>query len=61
MNDKRDCFKGTVLRETPKAWQFIHDMDPVGDKHWLPKSECDWDEARNEMWVPVWLAREKGL
>lgn len=24
----RQCFKGTVLRETERAWQFVNAMDP---------------------------------
>lgn len=61
MSDQRECFKGEILRETERAWQFIPAMDPARTKHWLPKSECEWDPAHGEMWVPAWLAREKDL
>lgn len=66
----RESYKGTVIRETEKAWLF--DADTLDDGPiWLPRSQCTWvpDSAESDqtlggggwMMVPDWLAREKGL
>lgn len=28
---------------------------------WLPKSQCQWDKDTNEMSLPEWLAKDRGL
>ena len=65
----RESFKGSLIRETEKAWLFdADDLPPNSDPVWLPKSQCDWHPDEGEaigdggwMLIPDWLAREKGL
>lgn len=63
----RESFKGSVIRETEKA--FLFDPDEAGAEIgtvWLPKSQCSWHPDEGEanggwMLIPDWLAKEKGL
>lgn len=65
----RESYKGTIIRETEKA--FLFDPDTSQDAVWLPRSQCTWVPDSDEsdqtlgsggwMMVPDWLAREKGL
>lgn len=66
----RESFKGSVIRETEKA--FLFDPDKSADGAiWLPRSQCTWVPDSKEsdqvvtnggwMLIPDWLAKEKGL
>lgn len=62
MSDNEENFKveieGTVTAETEGAW-----LIDIGDEleHWVPKSQCDWDEDQGIMEMPEWLAVKEGL
>ena len=46
------------LAETDKA--FLFEVD--GENVWIPKSEIiDHNEEKEQVTIPMWLAREKGL
>lgn len=56
-----------IVRETDKAIGIKSgtlDMD-LGDGKsklvWLPKSQIDWDEDEGVVYIPQWLAEDKGL
>ena len=48
---------GSIRYETEKAFLFHDGTKTV----WLPKSQCEWDEASRIMTLPEWLALEKEL
>jgi hypothetical protein len=48
---------GEIRGETEKAYRFWDGDQSV----WLPKSQCQWDEDREIMTMPTWLAKEKEL
>lgn len=50
---------GEVLVElsTDEAFRFFDGTREV----WLPRSQCEWDEASGVMSLPEWLALEKEL
>jgi hypothetical protein len=58
-NNKLLDFKGDIVGETEKAWLFDHDKAP--DAVWVPKSQCQWDDATSTMTIPQWIAKEKDL
>lgn len=59
MNKKPDVdFEGVVvLEERETSWK----MRIVGSNHWMPKSQCKYDETEKTLTVPEWLAIERGL
>jgi len=46
-----------LLKETAMAWLIRIDEEEI----WLPKSQCDMDEAGCVIDVPEWLALDKGF
>ncbi len=54
----------TVKHQTDKAYLVdTGDADKSGNPitQWLPKSQCEYDEADGTMQMPERLAEEKGL
>ena len=54
-----EVYPAKLVRESPsgKAWLFrIYDADV-----WLPKSQVEWMAEEGEVWIPDWIAEEKGL
>lgn len=52
---------GEVCHETDAAWKFIPEGWKDEEAIWLPKSQCEWDEIRLEMEMPLWLAERHKL
>ena len=55
---------GTLHHQTASAYLFSGedaDNGEPGDKVWLPKSQCEWDDSEGTMQIPEWLAIEKEL
>lgn len=48
---------GELRGETERAYRFFDGTRTV----WLPKSQCEWDEAEKMMTMEEWLAKEKEL
>lgn len=59
------CGVGELLQETNKAYCFHggkftngrYGLEPVGI--WVPKSQVSYNQATEEVTLPVWLAQEK--
>lgn len=59
-HDKEPYEYEELVHETDHAWLLRID----GEELWLPKSKCNLDEQDGRspcVWVPNWLADEKGL
>lgn len=46
-----------LVSETELA--YLVDMD--GERFWVPKSKCTYDENEEELTIPEWLALDKGM
>ncbi len=48
-----------LIAETDRA--FLVSDDGGKTKHWVPKSQCEYDEDSNTLTMPEWLAKDKEL
>lgn len=51
------CISCEIIAETERAFRVYDGAKRV----WLPKSQCEYDEANRMMTIPEWLAMEKEL
>lgn len=47
--------KATFIRETKNSFYLDCEGDPV----WFPKSQVNFDQKKEELEIPKWLAKEK--
>lgn len=53
-----------ALEELDASWKIIRNRDKEGnggDVHFLPKSQCEYDEEGGFILTPEWLAIKEGL
>jgi len=43
------------IGETENAWY----LDCEGDKHWFPKTQCNFNKQDEELEAPIWLLKSK--
>lgn len=44
-----------LIQETPNAFE----LDCEGDVNWFPKSQVNFDQEKNELELPKWMAIQK--
>lgn len=47
--------EASLIRETKNSWL----LDCEGDVEWFPKSNCNFDEEKEELEAPKWLLKQK--
>lgn len=55
MNNQEFIIEAKLIRETDKSYY----LDCEGDFAWFPKSQVEFNEAKEELKAPLWLLKEK--
>jgi hypothetical protein len=56
---EEDSYSGFVVHTTERAILFY--LDDLEEEVWLPKSHIGLNAAENRVYIPKWLARDRGL